>query len=202
MRYFLTIILLALLTTTGANAQKVIGPKQQKMLDSLCNCLTNLNYAKITNSQEANKAFMDCFTNHADQLMEVAEEEGVEITDNEASNAIGEMIGKNLLSQKCGAFMKLAVLMANDDNETQQQKTTGTFKRIDNKGFNYVVITDKGSEKSFIWLEQFADSEKFMNAKSLPIGKKLTITWQEIEVYLPAAKGYYKVKEIKGIEIL
>ncbi|MGZ3874908.1 MAG: hypothetical protein ACXVJD_18450, partial [Mucilaginibacter sp.] len=63
--------------------------------------------------------------------------------------------------------------------------------------------TDNGnSEKSFIWLRQFPGSEKFMNGPLTLAGKKLNISWQEIEVYLPQAKGYYKVKEITGITIL
>jgi hypothetical protein len=33
-------------------------------------------------------------------------------------------------------------------------------------------------------------------------GKKIDITWQEMEVYLPQAKGYYVVKEITGITVL
>ncbi|MCD8741880.1 hypothetical protein LT679_14790 [Mucilaginibacter roseus] len=203
MRYILLLPVFALLIIAGdARAQKKIGPKQQKMLDSLCDCISKLDFGKISNSDDANKAFMNCFASHADQLIEVAEEEGVDLTSDDNSSALGEMIGKNLMLQKCGSFMKLAILMDDEEEEVELQKTTGVFKRIDNKGFNYVVIAENGSEKSFIWLEQFPDSEKFMNAGSLPNGKKLSITWKELEVYLPAAKGYYKVKEIKGIEVL
>jgi hypothetical protein len=30
----------------------------------------------------------------------------------------------------------------------------------------------------------------------------MKISWQETEVYIPAAKGYFKIKEIKGIDLL
>ena len=33
-------------------------------------------------------------------------------------------------------------------------------------------------------------------------GKKLKIKYDEIEVYLPIAKGYYKVKEILSVDVL
>ena len=80
--------------------------------------------------------------------------------------------------------------------------STGKFKRIDNKGFNYIVITGSGgNEKSFLWLRQFPGSENFMNGSLKYIGKNVTIKYQEIEVYLPQAKGYYRVKEITSLDI-
>ncbi len=206
MKKFLLLTFLANLLALSLFSQAKIGPAQQKMLDSLCNCMSHLDYSKITTAKEAHNAFMDCFTKHADLLQDVATEEGTDITDDAKMNVIGETIGKNLLKQNCGSFLKLATLMAkdkNNDEETPEIKSTsGTFKRIDNKGFNYIVLNENGSEKSFIWLHQFPDSEKFMNGATGLTGKKLKISWQSTEVYLPQAKGYYEVKEITGIEIL
>lgn len=90
----------------------------------------------------------------------------------------------------------------NGDDDGEESSTTGTFKRIELKGFNYIIITDnKGSERSFLWLKRVPGSEKFMWGSVKFTGKKFKIKGQEIEVYLPAAKGYYKVKEIIGIEV-
>ncbi|MEO6633843.1 MAG: hypothetical protein ABIN13_19020, partial [Mucilaginibacter sp.] len=58
------------------------------------------------------------------------------------------------------------------------------------------------SEKSFLWLREFPGSDKFMNSPAQLKGKKLKVTWHEMEVYLPQAKGYYKVKEITAIDFL
>jgi hypothetical protein len=186
-------------------AQTKVGPAQQKMLDSLCHCLTILDYSKITTAKQASDAFMDCFTKHGDQLVNVAVEEGVDLADDKASEALGNKIGKNLLLQNCGSFMKLAVIMAKKDDGDSKvtDDFSGTFKRIDNKGFNYIVLTDdNGSEKTFLWLRQFTGSENFMADTAKYVGKKLKISWQEIEVYLPQAKGYYNLKEITTIEVL
>ena len=146
------------------------------------------------------------FENHADLLMDVAKEQNVEVTDEPAMSKVGVEIGKNLMKQKCGSFMQLAMKMGKDDDAegTGAQVTTGVFKRIDTKGFNYIVITDKAAaEKSFIWLRQFSGSEKFIDASPAKLaGKKLQITWKDLEVYLPQAKGYYTVKEIVSIDIL
>ena len=34
------------------------------------------------------------------------------------------------------------------------------------------------------------------------VGKKLKVSWQETEVYIPAAKGYFKIKEITEVQVL
>ncbi|TSD67695.1 hypothetical protein FFF34_009995 [Inquilinus sp. KBS0705] len=186
-----------------ANAQTVVGPVEKKITDNLCDCINKLDLSKITNSEEANKAFMDCFMAQADLAVDLAAERGVELSDNVAMNKMGTDIGRNLLKQKCEGFLKLAVKMANKKDQIAVQATTGTFKRVDVKGFNYIVITDNaGSEKSFLWLRQFPGSEQFTGSTIKFAGKKLKISWQDIEVYLPTAKGYYQVKEITAIDLL
>ncbi len=117
---------------------------------------------------------------------------------------LGIDVGKNLMKDNCEAFMKLSVLMA---KETEEGASTGfaegKLKRIDSKDFNYFILTDgSNNEKSFIWLRQFTGSDKFTSNSSKYINSKLKIKWQEIEVYIPSAKNYYKIKEVVGIEVL
>jgi hypothetical protein len=200
----LLLIIILIAGFNVAKAQNKPGPAETKMTNALCDCISKLDKTKITNSDEANKAFMDCFTKQAEFLPDVAAEHGVDMTDSEAMNKIGSEIGGNLMKQKCDGFMDLALKMSEkNDKKPQVQSTTGTFKRIDNKGFNYIVIVDNaGSLKSFLWLREFAGSDKFMGGTTSLLNKKLKITWQEIEVYLPTAKGYYKVKEITAVDVL
>ncbi|MCC8424081.1 hypothetical protein [Mucilaginibacter sp. UR6-11] len=201
-RIILIAFLILIICRDGWAQTRNIGPVEQKMTTALCDCITGIDQSKIMNSKEAGEAFMNCFISQSSLLVDLATERNVSMTDNTAMHKLGEDIGKNLLTQKCDAFLKLAVKMANKGEENQLQTTAGTFKRIDTKGFNYIIITDEnGSEKPFLWLKQFNGSEKFINAPATFIGKKLTVSWQEIEVYLPLAKGYYKVKEITGIEV-
>jgi hypothetical protein len=201
-----TLLLLALcipLLLSTANAQTSPGPVEQKLTNALCDCISKLDLSKINNSEEANKVFMDCFMGQADLMVDLAAERHVEIDNSEEMRKIGTGIGANLLKQKCDAFLKLAVKMADKKGSVAIESTTGTFKRIDNKGFNYIVIADgTGSQKSFLWLREFAGSDKFTGATTGLLNKKLKVTWQEIEVYLPQAKGYYKVKEITAVDVL
>ncbi|MFD0765150.1 hypothetical protein ACFQZI_09815 [Mucilaginibacter lutimaris] len=202
----LVLLILAVACYTNSQAQNKIGPIQRKMLDTLCNCMSKVDLTKIKTPDDAEEVFTNCFNDHLDLLVDVAQELGMNnITENDASTKVGEIIGQSLLQDKCPAFLKLAGIMAKskDKDVKDTETTTGTLKRMDLKGFNYLVLTDAaGSERSFIWLRQFPGSEKFMGPITKFVGKKLKITWQEMEVYLPAAKGYYKVKEIVGVEIL
>lgn len=202
-RFLLTII--TLIASIHIYAQtRTPGPAETKLSNQLCECIGKLDKTKLQNAQEAKKAFMDCFEQQADLLVDVAAERGIEMTDHEAMNKVGTEIGENLLKMKCAGFMSLAVKMAGkDDTEASEARaTTGVFKRIDNKGFNYIVVKSEGKEKSFLWFKQFEGFEAFTGTTTKLIGKRLKINWLESEVYLPDAKGYYPVKEILAIEIL
>jgi hypothetical protein len=185
-------------------AQTKIGPVEQKMTNALCDGLNKIDMSTIHTNKEATDAFMNCFMEQSSLFVDLAAEKNISMDDQDAMHALGVEIGKNLLTQKCEGFLKLAVKMApRKDEEPPSSETSGAFKRIDNKGFNYFVITDNdGNDRTFLWLRQFPGSEKFTGSVAAYAGKKMNIKWQEIEVYLPTAKGYYKVKEIKGIEVL
>ena len=199
-------LLLSLLITaafTAANAQAKPGPIEQRMTDSLCNCIMKLDMATITTKQEAVTAYTGCVQKNADLLPDLTEEKKIDMTDQVAMRQLGIELAKNLMKQKCSGFMQLSVIMAKKDVENISNAITGTFKRIDNKGFNYIVIADNtGSQKSFLWLREFNGSDKFAGPAAALLNKRIKITWEEMEVYLPAAKGYFKVKEITAIDIL
>ncbi|MDN5286717.1 MAG: hypothetical protein JWR38_2991, partial [Mucilaginibacter sp.] len=132
------------------------GPVERKLTDSLCKAISRLDLSKIQDGKAAETAFMECFMQQSAMFVDLAEERHVSMEDDNAMHKIGVDIGKNLFKQKCDGFLKLAVKMAagknNGDNESASY-TEGSFKRIDQKGFNYIVITDNSkSEKSFIWL--------------------------------------------------
>jgi hypothetical protein len=205
MKRFLPVLIFSILYAATLHAQTpAMGPAEKKLTDSLCSCITHLDQSTLHTKKEAVDAFMDCFGKQSDLLVAVAQEKNLSMEDNTAMHNLGAGIAKNLMTEKCQGFMALAVKMAgkDDDAGSGSNATEGKFRRMDNKGFNYIVLVDENNqEKSFLWLEQFAGSEKFADAANLA-GKKLKIDWKEIEVYLPTAKGYYKVKEITAITVL
>lgn len=196
--------LLVLVSSAGyaQNAAK-LGPTEQKLNDAICDCISKQDLAKVSGKEQGTQIYTDCVTQRTDLLAQLAQEHNIELTDQEGMRKLGLEIGKNLMSQNCSAALQLGVKMNQAPTNVDVGITQGIFKRIDTKGFNYIVITEAGKgEKSFLWLTQFPDSEKFMGAPAGLTSKKLSIKWKEIEVYLPEAKGYYKVKEITEITVL
>ncbi|TWR27541.1 hypothetical protein FPZ43_13795 [Mucilaginibacter pallidiroseus] len=197
------LLLLFVFATYPLFAQRTVGPVEQKLTDNLCACLNKLDMGKIANKQEAEQAFMDCFMGQMDLAEDLAKERGIELTDKAEMHKVGVDVGKNLLNQKCESFLKLAVKMAAKDNAGEAWSISrGVFKRVDKSGYTYLVISEGGSEKTYLWLRQFPGSEAFMGAATKLVGKKVKITWLNMEVYLPSAKGYYQLKEIKQVDIL
>lgn len=202
-------LLFGLIFIQTSFAQTTITPAEKKVTDTICNCLSGLDLDKIKNKQEAVTLFTECFGKRMDLLLAVAEERHLDETDEAAMKQLGIGIAKILMAQNCAAFTKLAVKMATDQVdkaekiESKEGTSEGKLKRIELKGFNYLIISDNNnSEKSFLWLRQFPGSEKFMNGVTAIAGKKVKVSWRELEVYLPSSKGYYAVKEITGIDFL
>ena len=205
MKKIYLLLIVSLFFTFRSFSQSAEAPTaiENKITDALCDCVSKLDFSKITSKQEAIAAYTNCIAEHTDLFSQLAAERKLDVTDKEAMKQLGLVIAKNLIAKNCTAFTKLSLLTVKKDNGGDINSEQGLFKRIDTKGFNYIVITDaKGSERSFIWLRQFPGSEQFMGLTTKLAGKKLKVTWQEMEVYLPAAKGYYKVKEIVGVDVL
>jgi hypothetical protein len=206
MKRFLPVLIFSIFYAATLHAQTpAMGPAEKKITDTLCDCVANLDISKITTKDQAIAAYTDCIGKHIDLFTDFAKERNEDITSESAGERLGLIIAKDLMARNCQGFVKLSLLSVKKDDAGAQttSATEGHLKRIDNKGFNYIIIADaNNNEKSFLWLRQFPGSEHFIGGTSNLIGKKLKIEWQEIEVYLPEAKGYYKVKEITSITLL
>ncbi|HEY4322640.1 MAG TPA: hypothetical protein VGN20_01605 [Mucilaginibacter sp.] len=201
-----TVISILVIQHTFSQTGRVKGPVELKMTDSLCSCVEKIDLSKISNKADAMAAYVACVEKHMDILKDLAAERKVDISNKDSMEKVGIDLAMNLLNKNCSGFKQLALTMAGNNKNSDEEisgTATGIFKRIENKGFNYFVIADgNNKEKSFIWLRQFTGSESFMNSIVTYAGKKIMIKYQEIEVYLPAAKGYYKIKEITSVEFL
>jgi hypothetical protein len=199
-----TIIFLALLFffSTGSAQEKNL---MQKTADTICQCMDNVKIKDSTNTQEVQDAFMACFTTAGMRyVLQLADERKLDLTDQKAMENLGMEIGKELLKQNCKTFIKYSVLTTKENDESDAvQKTEGTLSRVDNKEFRYLVVKDKsGREQSYIWLDYFEGSDDFVGDKIKNfVGKKITLSWKEREVYLPSAGNYFKIKQITGISI-
>ncbi len=201
MRYIFLVASL-IFSTLVSSAQTAPGPEERKLNNAICECITNLDFSTLTTKASANNAFMDCFSKQSGMLMKVAAERKVEITDKPAMTALGINIGKQLLADNCEAFLKLAMLMNGTFETKGRESSAGILKRIDTKDFNYLILSDgENKETSFLWFRQFPDSQQLINTPAKYLGKNVVIEWQEVEVFIPSAKNYYKIKEVVKLRI-
>jgi hypothetical protein len=210
-KYPLLTCLAFLLTLTGfAQSTPQAAPKStlNKTVDTICNCLNKQTFTS-TDKKQLEQAITTCFTSAGmEGLIVLAEERGLDITDEKAMEGLGIEIGKELIKQKCDAFIKLSMMGIEEEIEREEehtkslQSTSGTLLRVDAKDFRYVVLKDKNNrEQSFLWYGYFNGSDDFTGEKIKKlVGKNVTITWVEKEVYKPAVNQYIKIKEIAGIK--
>ena len=179
-----------------------------KFVDSVCGCLSRLDLKSVNTQRDAQLAISNCFLkDNMGMLMQLAEQRGTNITDQAAMEKIGQEVGLELVKRNCKPFIQLSMKLAGQgqikQELTSENSTSGTLASIETKEFSKFILTESGGRRgTYYWLHHFKNSEKFIDQPTKLIGKKMRVSWQETEVYIPAAKGYFKINEITGIEML
>ena len=180
----------------------------QRFADSVCKCLEKVDINSIKTKNAAEQAITNCFLKgNVYTFMKLCDERGISVTDEEAINKLGEELGEVMFNRKCTPFVQLSFKLAAEEMGVEKDAfastTSGTLTAVESKEFRKLILTEAGGRKNtYYWLHHFKNSEMLIDHPEKFIGKKMKITWTETEVFLPAAKGYFKIKEIKEIEIL
>jgi hypothetical protein len=191
-----------------AKAQTKPLTATEKAADVVCAKFNNVDISSKT-SAEIMTMFQDALVHvFADNMQDLENEMGFDTMDGENGRKIGEEIGRKLLL-RCPKFIDISIKMAKEKKgdpptiEEEVSETSGTITKVISPDFTEVMVKDtQGRESTFYWLRYFKGSENFETAPVGNIGKKVKITWTEMECYLPKAHGYYKIKEIKSIDFL
>jgi len=161
----------------------------------------------IKNETDAQMAMGKCFTEgNMNLLMKLAQERGIDITDQAGMQKIGQEVGVLLFKQGCEPFVKFSMKYAGAqktvvDEEVAHPVISGTITAIETKEFSRFIVTDKsGKKQTLYWIHRFNNSDKFIAQPSKYIGKKIQAAYEEKEVYSPTTKSYIKIKELYGIE--
>ncbi len=206
MKNFFSILLVIFFTSFGLTAQTAIN----KAAEKTCDCLNKQPVPETLNQEEFTLMITKCLTqpmmDDLDNLLKAVGEK--EISEG-AGEKIGVQIAGKLLSI-CPKFTELTMKMSEDQKKTETvvsndatDFTVGSFTKIEQDGFNYIYLkTSEGKTESFLWMKYFKGSDKFEGDTTALVGKKIKVLWKETEVYLPKAKGYYKLKEIVEIVLV
>ncbi len=123
----------------------------------------------------------------------------LEMTDSEAMRKLGEKVGIQMAPICPDVF---SAFIEQGKDETDVLSLSGKIKSVEEKDFLFITLKENGGkEHKLIWLRYFPGSDEFQEDPKKLVGKHVSITYQEIECYLPKAKLYYNNKEITSLQI-
>src|ERR1700761_7716768 len=115
-KYVIGFLLLTAFIQKGLSQdQHVPTALENKMSDTLCDCIGKLDFSKITNKKEAVAEYTGCIGKHVDILSQIAAERKEDITDADAMEKLGIVIAKNLMSRNCSQFIQLSLLTVKNE---------------------------------------------------------------------------------------
>lgn len=170
-----------------------------------CDCIAKKNYDYNTvNKQEVEMALGLC-------MLESAQKNNLELDmgDTETMTKLGQKVGL-LMAAVCPAVFQVFAKknteaveeIVEEEDDIEYFSATGKVKAIEEKDFVYIILKeDTGKEHKFIWLYYFSGSDDFKNDPKKLIGKNITITYTQLEVFQPKTKVYYNLSIPSSLEL-
>jgi len=191
-------ILLAftLLLSVTANAQDVLD----SIAIETCKCLDDFDLNNI-DSEKFTMQIGLCMIEKAMPYSDHLERE-FEIDFKNIDGADGEKLGQLVgirMATTCPDKLMAFANMDTEDSEIVTNSINGILKDILTEGFNIISIEDdSGRQYSLLWLSYFENSYDLLKRKKDILGKKVSISYEEIELFDPKINEYRKFKIIKA----
>lgn len=124
----------------------------------------------------------------------------VDISDGDAMRKFGEKVGMQMAPICPDIFTKVM----DDDEQLQAAPTSETFsgiiKSIEEKEFLFVTLKDEsGRDVRLVWLRHVEGADEFLSDYKKLIGKKVTLLYQNFELF--NAKGYFGYKMLTALKL-
>lgn len=148
---------------------------------------------------------MESYIDHKDEL----EKEGIKFDLSKGGSEgekIGELIGLNMVKH-CPAFI-LALgeeYIENDESfeGNDAEVIKGKIKKITGEDLYVLEIKDtEGKTQKFVWLTNFEGSDELIELEDKSKGKKVEVSYKNIEFFSPKLKEYIVKKTITKLEFL
>lgn len=196
------IFCLILVCSSQAIAQKGIP---DSLITKMCDCITKSKKA-MTNQEDVQLLVMECMLEGAgDNAMEMFEALGIDGNDEGAAQKFGQALGMQLVT-KCPKFLELMAPVINKKTKTEAGTSDeaagtseGNFLKLELDGYQFLVIEAAGKQSKFLWLRQFPNSLTLPELLATKKGNKVTVSWKNIEVYVPKMKEYIRFREITAL---
>jgi len=178
---------------------------REQMANEVCACLQEKKLSEIKDKEEATLIAGLCIIGVYEKHQEEANKEfGITSFDEEGGEKFGTELGLAMARICPEQIVKLGMMDQESEENSKPQTTvfSGSVTTVDVSDF--VSLQLKGADgktTKCYWLEYFSGSDDFVQDPKRLKGKKVRIETSEVEVYLPSAKGYYKINQIVSLEI-
>lgn len=170
----------------------------EKIAELSCECIGKKDFSSIPKEQVEMTLGL-C-------ILEASKTSGFEFdaTNIDQSRQFGEKVGMSMVTKCPEVFTKLTQYMTDDEEEQEGEElleSSGKIKSVEVSDFVTVIVKESsGKEVKYLWLRYFSGSDDYVKDPKKLVGKDATITYREIECFMPKAGGYFKQKEIASIE--
>lgn len=185
----------------------------EKMAASTCECLKlklPADDQKPLTKDQAKNTILQCFGETVGKEMKPLQEAfGADAMNDKALMAqLGRDMG-GLLLQNCPTFMTYSMIMAGNDSggpasdAATTGQTTGQWVALSSAAIPLLSLTvDKTQQADFAWLHRFSQDSDLLTKLAQLKGRRVKVSWQEVEVLQGDTRKYRKLREITGIELL
>ena len=194
-------LLLFILTVISVQAFSQTDDTYKTVAKETCECIGKKNY----DYEKADRADVELTLGLC--MLESAQKNKlpIETTDTEAMTKLGEKVGAMMVGI-CPDVFKVFIDREDreevEEDDTEYFTATGTIKSMEEKDFLYLNLKDEaGQDVKFIWLYYFQGSDDFKDDPKKLVGKKVEITYIQLEVLQPKSKVYYKLNIISGLAV-
>lgn len=202
--------------TVGAQlaaAQTKEAVKEQLAAD-VCTCLTKKSAEakpETLSKDQIKQVFITCFGGAAGKHMKDIQQAYGQGAFNSSAlmRTLGEETGA-LLIQNCPESMSYFMAVADKTDGAKSAaatsgQTVGTCGALRQPGAGLATLevqANKTETVAFTWLRQFDGAEELLRKLPELQGKRVRVSWEEVQVLQPDKRQYQKVREITGIEVL
>lgn len=173
-----------------------------EMANTTCSCLESKNlsdnYEKL--KFEAGMCILSYYQEHSGAVNEYF---GITEFNAETGRVIGEKLGARMVTICPELVMKLGQSKIDaevDDEGPLTYTISGKVTKVEGTDLiTYHIKADDGKTYKVVWYRNFEGSETLVDDPKVILNKNVTVTVEDVECYIPKAKGYYSVREIRKL---
>ncbi|MDB5235388.1 MAG: hypothetical protein JWR44_2381 [Hymenobacter sp.] len=122
-------------------------------------------------------------------------------------NQLGREIGADMI-QSCPTFMTYSLAMVGGGEPAASTaattgQTTGEWGSVSGAGVATLGLNVSKTDKAeFVWSRHFPKDDELLAQLDKLKGRRVRVSWEEVEVFQPETKQYRKQRQITGVDLL